>query len=75
METSDPVRYIDFTDPADWESWLANHYDRQEEAWLRIAKKDSGIKLITIPEALDVALCYGWIDSHRKGEWKMGRSL
>ncbi|WP_282936259.1 YdeI/OmpD-associated family protein [Paenibacillus sp. RC67] len=35
--------------------------------WLRIAKKDSGIHSITIPQTLDVALCYGWIDSHRKG--------
>ncbi|WP_239616346.1 YdeI/OmpD-associated family protein [Cohnella mopanensis] len=67
METSDPFEFIDFTDAADLESWLASHYDRREEVWLRIAKKDSGIRSITIPEALDVALCYGWIDSHRKG--------
>ncbi|MFX3631797.1 MAG: YdeI family protein [Candidatus Pristimantibacillus sp.] len=66
METTDPVGYIDFNDAADWETWLANHYNQREEAWLRIAKKDSGILSVTIPEALDVALCYGWIDSHRK---------
>ncbi|MDQ8736489.1 YdeI/OmpD-associated family protein [Paenibacillus sp. LHD-38] len=67
MDTSEQSGFIDFTNPADWEAWLANHYDRQEEVWLRVAKKDSGIVSITIPEALDVALCYGWIDSHRKG--------
>ncbi|WP_042161206.1 YdeI/OmpD-associated family protein [Paenibacillus gorillae] len=59
--------FIDFTEAAKWESWLASHYDRQDEIWLRIAKKNTGIQSITIPEALDVALCYGWIDSHRKG--------
>ncbi|AFH62839.2 hypothetical protein B2K_19320 [Paenibacillus mucilaginosus K02] len=66
VETSDPVGFIDFTDAADWESWLASHHDRREEAWLRIAKKDSGKVSVTISEALDVALSYGWIDSHRK---------
>ncbi|WP_282942940.1 YdeI/OmpD-associated family protein [Paenibacillus sp. RC67] len=67
METSNQLDFIDFTNAADMELWLASHYDRREEVWLRIAKKDSGIHSITIQEALDVALCYGWIDSHRKG--------
>jgi len=67
VDANDQVEFIDFTDPMDWEAWIAEHYDRQEGVWLRIAKKDAGIKSITIPEALDVALCYGWIDSHRKG--------
>jgi len=67
VEATNQSEFMDFTDPVDWESWIANNYDRQEGVWLRIAKKDSGIKSITIPEALDVALCYGWIDSHRKG--------
>jgi uncharacterized protein YdeI (YjbR/CyaY-like superfamily) len=58
--------YIDFATPAEWEAWLKENYT-QTEIWLRIAKKGSGKTAITIPEALDVALCYGWIDSHRKG--------
>ncbi|QJD84952.1 YdeI/OmpD-associated family protein [Cohnella herbarum] len=66
METAAQSEFIDFIAPEEWESWLAKHYDRQEGAWLRIAKKGSGATSITIPEALDVALCYGWIDSHRK---------
>lgn len=66
MAVSESFTFIDFSSAADWESWLADHYDRQGEAWLRIAKKNAGVRSITIPEALDVALCYGWIDSHRK---------
>lgn len=58
--------FIDFTTPVEWETWLAEHHTN-EDVWLRIAKKGSGKVSITIPEALDVALCYGWIDSHRKG--------
>lgn len=67
MEVTDAFQFMDFTNAADWESWIANHYDRQEGVWLRIAKKGSPNVSITIAEALDVALCYGWIDSHRKG--------
>ncbi|MHA6481726.1 YdeI/OmpD-associated family protein [Paenibacillus sp. strain BS8-2] len=67
METPNPDLYIDFTNAAEWERWLASHHDQREEAWLRIAKKESGATSVTIPEALDVALCFGWIDSHRKG--------
>ena len=57
---------LDFPDAAAWESWLAAHHDRQPEAWLRIAKRHSGLALVTIAEALDVALCYGWIDGQRR---------
>src|SRR3954467_1326534 len=57
---------MDFSRPSEWEAWLAEHYI-DDDAWLRIAKKNSGKVSITISEALDVALCYGWIDSHRKG--------
>ena len=57
---------LDFPDAARWESWLAAQHGMQAEAWLRIAKRNSGIALITIAEALDVALCFGWIDGQRK---------
>lgn len=56
---------MNFTDAAAWEAWLAEHSD-QSDAWLLIAKKSSGKPTISIEGALDVALCYGWIDSHRK---------
>jgi uncharacterized protein YdeI (YjbR/CyaY-like superfamily) len=60
------VEILDFPDAAAWESWLETHHHERSEAWLRIAKRHSGIATITITKALDVALCYGWIDGHRK---------
>lgn len=57
---------LDFPDAAGWESWLEAQHGEQTEAWLRIAKRHSGIATVTISEALDVALCYGWIDGQRK---------
>jgi uncharacterized protein YdeI (YjbR/CyaY-like superfamily) len=46
---------------------LARHYKRSGGVWLRIAKKGVGKASVTISEALDIALCFGWIDSQRKG--------
>jgi uncharacterized protein YdeI (YjbR/CyaY-like superfamily) len=51
---------------AQWEAWLAEHHEQPEGVWLRIARKGSGVDSITIGEAGDVALCYGWIDSQRR---------
>ena len=45
--------------------WYAKHHDTSNGIWLKLAKKDSGIASVTIMEALDVALCYGWIDGQR----------
>ena len=66
MNKSANPAYIDIASAADWEKWLADNHDRRSEVWLRIAKKASGKVSVTIPEALDIILCYGWIDSHRK---------
>jgi uncharacterized protein YdeI (YjbR/CyaY-like superfamily) len=55
------------TDASQWESWLADHHDRSTGIWLLIAKKGSDQVSVRIGDALDVALCYGWIDSQRKG--------
>jgi uncharacterized protein YdeI (YjbR/CyaY-like superfamily) len=60
------VDLLDFPDASGWESWLAAQHEVRAEAWLRIAKRHSGIATVTIAEALDVALCYGWIDGQRK---------
>ena len=57
---------LDFPDAARWESWLAAQHAVRAEAWLRIAKRHSGITSVTPAEALDVALCYGWIDGQRR---------
>ena len=50
-----------------FEKWLRTNHARETEIWLRIYKKDSGVPTITVAEALDVALCWGWIDGIRKG--------
>jgi uncharacterized protein YdeI (YjbR/CyaY-like superfamily) len=66
METLDGVEIITFGDATGWEAWLAAHHDLQTSVWLKISKKGSSATSVTITEALDVALCYGWIDGLRK---------
>jgi uncharacterized protein YdeI (YjbR/CyaY-like superfamily) len=53
-------------DGAAWEAWLADHHTLQAGVWLKVAKKGSNLASVTISEALDVALCYGWIDGQRR---------
>lgn len=67
MQALDTIEIIDCASAAHWEAWLARHYERLGGVWLRIAKKGLGKVSVTISEALDIALCYGWIDSQRKG--------
>jgi uncharacterized protein YdeI (YjbR/CyaY-like superfamily) len=55
-----------FADAAQWEAWLAAHSAQRREIWLRIARRDSGYTTVTADQALDVCLCYGWIDSLRR---------
>jgi uncharacterized protein YdeI (YjbR/CyaY-like superfamily) len=50
-----------------WEAWLEEEHAASDGLWLKIAKKGSGIETVAFVEALDVALCYGWIDSQRAG--------
>jgi uncharacterized protein YdeI (YjbR/CyaY-like superfamily) len=65
---SDPVhKGTVWTTVKQWDLWLARHHNQSDGLWLLIAKKGSEKKSITISEALDVALCYGWIDSLRRG--------
>ena len=59
-----PVRL--FKDDAAWEAWLAKQHARSAGLWLRIAKAASPVKSVSYAEALDVALCYGWIDGQKK---------
>jgi uncharacterized protein YdeI (YjbR/CyaY-like superfamily) len=55
-----------FRDVKDFEAWLARNHDRKSELWLRIYKKGTAVRSITHAEALDVALCWGWIDGLRR---------
>ena len=57
-----------FADASQWEAWLATHGAEREEIWLRIARRDSGHTTVTADQALDVCLCYGWIDSLRRSD-------
>ena len=49
-----------------WEKWLAANHAKSPGVWMQIAKKDSGIPSVNYHEALDVALCYGWIDGQKQ---------
>src|SRR3954447_8581521 len=62
----DPRRIRSFRDAAAFEKWLHANHDKQPELWLKVHKKDSGLPSVSVAEALDIALCWGWIDSTRK---------
>ncbi len=63
----DKKKIRSFRTEAAFECWLAENHDCQTEVWLRIFKKASGVATVTPGQALDVALCWGWIDGIRKG--------
>jgi uncharacterized protein YdeI (YjbR/CyaY-like superfamily) len=58
---------LPFESKKKWADWLAKQHDKSAGLWLKLAKKDSGIASLTYEEALEVALCYGWIDGQKKG--------
>ena len=62
----DPKKIKSFRSAAEFEKWLSKHHDRETELWLRVFKKGSGQPTVTTAEALDVVLCWGWIDGLRK---------
>lgn len=62
----DPKRMKEFTGEAAFEAWLRKHHDKETELFIRFYKKGSGVRGVTYAEALDVALCWGWIDGIRK---------
>jgi uncharacterized protein YdeI (YjbR/CyaY-like superfamily) len=59
------VEPLDLVDRAEWEAWLEAHRD-EREVWLRIGKERSPEGRLRIGPALEAALCFGWIDGHRK---------
>ena len=63
----DPSRIKAFATEKAFEAWLAKHHDQATELWIRIFKKGSGVRSVTPAEAIDVVLCWGWIDGQRKG--------
>jgi uncharacterized protein YdeI (YjbR/CyaY-like superfamily) len=66
--TSGEPPVVSFANQADWRAWLAAHHSGAPEGiWLKIAKKGSAVASVDYPQALEVALCYGWIDGQKKG--------
>ena len=63
----DPAKVHEFRDADAFYRWLGRHHDREDEVWIRIHKVSSGLPSITPKEAIDAALCWGWIDAIRKG--------
>ncbi|HWV34530.1 MAG TPA: YdeI/OmpD-associated family protein [Thermomicrobiales bacterium] len=60
------IPILSFASAEEFEQWLAEHQAATDGLWIKIAKKASGIASVTYDEALDVALCYGWIDGQKK---------
>jgi uncharacterized protein YdeI (YjbR/CyaY-like superfamily) len=56
---------LPFASQSKWADWLAKQLDKSAGVWLKLSKKDSGIASVTYAEALDIALCYGWIDGQK----------
>ena len=66
MSLPDDLPVQQFHDDKEWEKWLSDH-SGSKGLWLKIAKKDSGIASVNYAQALDVALCHGWIDGQKRG--------
>ena len=63
----DPKNIHEFADEQSFYEWLARHHDKADEVWIKIHKVSSGLASVTPKQAIDVALCWGWIDGLRKG--------
>jgi uncharacterized protein YdeI (YjbR/CyaY-like superfamily) len=66
MSTLGSLDIIPFESASLWEGWLAENHARSQGIWLQIYKKASGKQTVTYAEALDEALCYGWIDGQKQ---------
>lgn len=62
---TDNLPIIHFESPEVWHKWLQENHETAPGLWLKIAKKSSGIPSVTYDEALEVALCFGWIDGQK----------
>ena len=71
MEPEDAEQYqgqpmLAFPDPAAWEKWLAAEHAGASGLWLKLAKKGCPHPTVSYAEALDIALCFGWIDGQKR---------
>jgi uncharacterized protein YdeI (YjbR/CyaY-like superfamily) len=64
---------LEISDQAGWEEWLEQSHDSSSGVWLKIAKKGSPVATVSRPDALDSAICFGWIDgqgaAHDESFW------
>ena len=63
----DNRRLLNFQSRADWRHWLARNHEKEDEAWLVLPKKGSSVAGLALDEAVQEALCFGWIDGLLKG--------
>lgn len=63
----DPAKVREFSTKDAFYDWLSANHDKEDEVWIRIFKKGSGMASIDAVQAIDVVLCWGWIDAIRKG--------
>jgi uncharacterized protein YdeI (YjbR/CyaY-like superfamily) len=67
---------LTFAAQREWERWLDEHHADADAVWLKLAKKGTGIESVTYAEALEIALCFGWIDGQSRGldeSWSLQR--
>ena len=64
--TAEAVRLFHGQDA--WQEWLEKNHLKYNGLWLRLAKKGSGLRSVSYSEAVEIALCYGWIDGQKKAE-------
>lgn len=67
MSDGEPEPEVAFASAADWHAWLQAEHARSSGIWLRIGKKGAAEPTVTYAEALDSALCFGWIDAQTRG--------
>lgn len=65
MATTKDLPTLPFASVTLWEQWLSKNHAKSNGVWIKMAKKETGIPSVTHDEALDVAICYGWIDGQR----------
>ena len=66
MPNTTELPVLPFESKKKFAEWLAKNHDKSAGAWLKLAKKDAEIPSVTYKEAVNVALCYGWIDGQAK---------
>ena len=63
MTSAEPLPTLEVTSSAEWRAWLAEHHGRETGIWLVFWKKHTGKTAVSYQDAVDEALCFGWIDT------------